>query len=105
MAGDAPRDPMRDLVLRQAIPGFDTVRIDEMYGIGVAAERSAARADVVGDDPVAAFAATLGFGVRDNVLGFGGEADDQPRPRFSLGGEGRENIGIFRQLERWRPAA
>ena len=75
------------------------VRGDEMDLRVVAAHGAGPRPDVVGDDPVGSLGAALGGGVLDQVLGLGGKADDEARPLGAGLGDGRQNVGVLRELE------
>ena len=59
---------------------------------------------VIGDDPVAAFAGEFGLGVRDDILRFGGETDEQAGALWAAR-EACQNIGVFDEGERWHDAA
>ena len=65
----------------------------------VAAQDAAFGGDVVGEDPVAAFAPPLFLGVAQEVVGFGGEADDEFRARFSFPREALKDIRRFFQFQ------
>src|SRR5206468_278947 len=73
---------------------------DEMHLVGVAAHDAGGGADVVGDDPVAAFAVALGGGVLDDALGLGGEADHQAGAAWPGLGEGGEDVRVGDEGER-----
>ena len=67
---------------------------DEMDRVLRAAEGARARRDVIGEDQVAAFGGELLLGIGDQILGLGGEADDDPGPRIAGAGERRQDVGV-----------
>ena len=83
--GDPRGKPFGDLALRQSRPVLDAGRVDDMHDIGVAAEYAGSGRDVVGDDPVAAFARQFLARPRDQILGLGGEPDNEARPAIAGG--------------------
>ena len=61
-------------------PGFDFLAGDEMNRVDIAAHDAGCRRHIVGNDPVAALLGKLGLGVGNDIVGLGGEANDQRRP-------------------------
>src|SRR5690606_2752910 len=53
--------------------------VEEDHAVGFGAETSIAGRDVVGHDQVQSLALQLGGGARDQIVGLGGEADDDQR--------------------------
>jgi hypothetical protein len=72
MRRDALGKAPGDLALGGGGPILDTVGIDEVDGVALAAEGTASRRDVVGEDPVAALFRPLRLCIFDDVLGLGG---------------------------------
>ena len=72
-------------------------RVTSVNGVAVAAHDAGLRRNVVGENPVAAFAGELGLGIGGDILGFGGKADHQFWPLRLAVGDGREDVGIFRR--------
>lgn len=58
---------------------FFAMPVDDRHGIACSAENSAVRADIVGHEPVASLALSLGARIRQDILGLGGESDDECR--------------------------
>ena len=77
MIRDAERQPARDFVLIETRPILDPGGIDNMNGVGIAAESPCAGRYIVGDDPITAFGAPLLDRLFDDLFGFGSEADNQ----------------------------
>ena len=98
--GDAVGEAVGDFGLGHAGPGFGAGGGDERDLVGRAAHDAGFGADVVGENPVAAFAPQLGGGVGDDVVGFGGEADDQTRPVGAGAGERGQDVGVGDEGER-----
>ena len=73
---------------------------DQMHGVAVAAHDAGGGADIVGDDPVAAFLRALGLGMGDDVFGLGGKADDQRRALVADLADRGEDVGIGGELRR-----
>ena len=67
----------RDVFLGRFGPILDAVGGDEVDAVARAAHDVARH--VVGDDPVGALGGALGGGIGDDVVGLGGEADQQAR--------------------------
>src|SRR5262249_59105098 len=83
------------LVLALRRPRFDTFRSNEVNGIDVAAHNTTGGRDVIRNDPVAAFTGKLCPCIGDNLVGFGGKTDDEPRsPRLAMG-DAREDVRIL----------
>src|SRR5260370_12026822 len=88
--GDALRQALGDIALRQRWPILDARLVDEVDGVGVAAEGAGRRRHVVGEDPVAAFAGALRRGVLHHLLGLRGEPHAEARtsiPGLAQAGE------------------
>ena len=81
-SASAMRSASRSAVASLAIRGQGSApaAVIERHGVLGAAHDAGRRADVVGEDPVGALARALGGGVGDDVVGLGGEADDEARP-------------------------
>ena len=77
---DARDQHARDIFFGLRRPVLDAVLGDQRHRVAVAAHDAGLRRHVIGDDPVAAFLRELGFGIADDILGFGGKADDELRP-------------------------
>ncbi len=75
--------------LSQAAP------VTKMHGVELAAHDAARGRDIVGDDPIAAFARALFLRMGEDILGLGGKAHDERRPVVLPCAEGSENVGIF----------
>ena len=86
----------------QPVPAVYPVFANDMHPVAFAAHRVGG--DIVRDDPVASLAREFRLGVGDDVVCFGGKADQQRR---SLGGFGKacEDVGIFGKRERRDDAA
>src|SRR6476646_1710447 len=65
----------------------------------VAAHGAGPRPHVVGDDPVGALGAALSGGVGDEVLGLGGEADDEARTLRVKARERGEDVRVLGELQ------
>jgi len=70
-----------------------------MHGVAVSAHDAGFRADIVGNNQVAALARKLGPGVLDHRLGLCGKADNQRRATLAAPGDGGENVGVFNQRQ------
>jgi hypothetical protein len=91
---DARDKPLRNVGFVHQRPIFDSVRRDQVHAIAVAAHDSRSRADVIGDNPVAAFAAAFRLAELDDILGLGRKAYDQARASRRMR-DGGENVGIL----------
>src|SRR3546814_6879601 len=89
-----PRSTRTDTLVPYTTLFRSTVGAHQMHRVVGAAEGAGALAHLVGDDPVAALGGQLPAGVRQQVLGLGGEADDQARPLVPRGGEAGQDVGI-----------
>src|SRR5689334_10412259 len=99
MVSDPARETLRHVLLAQGRPVFDASGGNEMDGVGIAAEGSSAGGHIVGEDPVAALLLQLLLRMLDDMLGLGGEAYHQARPRLLGVREGSQDVGIGGELE------
>src|SRR5256886_8013593 len=102
---DAFGEPLGDLMLGHRRPILDRVAVHEMDRVPVAAKGAGAGRHVIGEDPVAALALALRTSIRDDILGLGGKADNQPRPVVAASGDRREDAWVFDKPQAWRPPA
>ena len=95
-----PADEMRrDRFLGRLLPVFDALGGHQPHLV-VRAAHDIAR-HVVGDDPVGALGLALGGGIGGEVVGFGGEADEQGGPQ-RVASEGCEDVGVGLKSRRGR---
>src|SRR6266851_370841 len=102
--GDALHQALGDVALRQRRPILDARLVDEVDGVGIAAEGAGRRRHVVGEDPVAALAGALRLGVLDHLLGLRSEADDEARAAIAGLAQAGEDVGVLDELEGGRRA-
>src|SRR5689334_11181102 len=89
---DALGEPLGDLTLGHRRPILDRIAVHDVNRVSLAAEGAGSRRHVIGEDPVAALALALRAGVGDDILGFGGKADDEPRAVVAASGDRREDV-------------
>ena len=85
--GNSRDQPGRHLVFALRRPGFNAGRAHQRDCVAVAAHHARMRRNIVGQNPVAAFAGELCLGICSDILGFRGKADDQFWPlgfRFAM---------------------
>ena len=93
LARASSRAAVSSLLMRRPI--LDAGRRDQMHLRLVAAHGASPGPHVVGHDPIGALGAALGGGVGDQILGLGGEADDEARTLWSRPGDGREDVRVL----------
>src|SRR3546814_21152657 len=93
--GDPRGQTVGDGLLGHRRPVLHGVGGDEVDRIALSAEGAGTRRDIVGEDPVAALARAFGLSVGNDVLGLGGEADDQSRPAVPGLRQPGEDVGVL----------
>ena len=88
-----------DLALCHDRPIFDTVSIDQVDFIAVAAESSGSRRDIIGEYPIAALTLTLEAGIVDDIVRLRRKTNDEGRPVVAALRDTRENVRVLHELQ------
>ena len=92
------------MLLGHARPVFTPLGSDKMHGVFRAAHDPGCGADVIGNDPVTAFAHPLGSSIGDDIIRFRSKADNKAGAiRLELA-DGSKNIGVLGEFQNWQAA-
>ena len=105
MIGDTFGQGGGDRVLGHFGPVFHIGSGYQVNRVLITTHDAGARAYIIGDNPVAALARSFALGVVNDLFRLGGKTHDQTWPAAVHLAQRRQNVGIFHQVQRRRPAA